>query len=820
MLVVEAELGWFVNEASISQIGGTYAMLNFFNSFVVPGVDNVTIYHDDQDPRQFYMLPEFPSIKTGPDGGPMFNLIIFARDFHLMKDVAQGLPATEMEGGLLSMTTELAVSQENQAKIIQYIQNDMLKDARRRFRPVFRGPGRILIEPLFAFTPAQPPRLSYPIWVEPPESAVTFCIVPAGGETFVKATAGSNKPSLIAENIANYNVLLGQEGVELVRNVVEQGSVIGNVGYTVSFVARIPSLSIHIYGDASNIYSEIKDYCQVHEDYSYDGKNWHYSYPAVSSLDELKTISANLHVDVDAGDFQQAASGSNPSAAQAVEQQVQSLALDVAQTYLKNVFFAQPFSAQLDPAKLGSDPLAHDPNADKSKGAQPANQLWLKSFTQGMKGSFDFKVDFRSNITVTKYPNSGLTTMVSADAIKKRIITADLSHPYFQNLGVSIRVTADFEHDPIAAIKVLLDYHQVDDNTGQARTETQQYTFTTGKEVFFFQAVMAKDKTGAPKDTYTYSSEIIYKASSHSEKIAPQPSNERSLVLGYNELSCVRVQATWGAVPVDTIARVQVHFKYPGLDSPTAETDVFISSEHPEATWFTYTGGKASSQYQYQLSYFFLSGQRLDLPVQTGLSGNLVVNAPFEDTLRVTFVPQGSFPPVSSIVVTARYSDPETGFNQQDVRGFKNLTDTWLWQVRLRDKNKRDFQYRVDVTYHDGSADQGDWQPGVEGTLLVGKVARQILEVNVIPTLLDCQQVWKLVIVRLKYQDPDNQIDLSQNLMITAANASQPLTWKVPLKNPALHKYTYQIDAFAFDATKNKVVGPTVTDDPLLVLQL
>ena len=65
-------------------------MLNFFNSFVVPGVDNVTIFHDDQDPRQFYMLPEFPSIKKAPDGGPMFTLVIFARDFHLMKDAAQG----------------------------------------------------------------------------------------------------------------------------------------------------------------------------------------------------------------------------------------------------------------------------------------------------------------------------------------------------------------------------------------------------------------------------------------------------------------------------------------------------------------------------------------------------------------------------------------------------------------------------------------------------------------------------------------------------------------------------------------------------------
>lgn len=820
-------------------------MLNFFNSFVVPGVDDVTFYHDDQDPQQFYMLPEFPTIKTGPDNTPMFNLIIFARDFHLFANQAQGLDSTETEGGIVSMTTQLGVSDADQQTAVNYIQNDMGNDPIRRFRPIYHGPGQIGFAPLFPFTIQQPPKLSYPIWVEPPPSAVNFSIIPdlsttpSATDTFIKATASSNHPSLIAENLASYEALLGQEGVELFRDTAAKGAVIGLVSYTVSFVARIPSISIHIYGDASNIYQEIKQYCTVHEDYG-SGGSW--TYPQVSSLDELKQISASLHIDINDNDFQQASSstsdGSSGSTASSIESQIETLALNIATTYLQSTFFANPFPTGLDASKLGTTPFANNPNPPASQPGQPGqpgaggsgapanNQLWLKNFTQDMEGHFDFQISASSNITVTKYPNSALSTLLPASLVASKIITADLSQPYFQILDVSVQVTADYVNDPIAAITVTLSYVQTDDNTQQGYNYSKTFVFSTGTEVYRFQTTMAKDSTGSPKDSYTYSSQIHYKASADTQPTAAKSTEERALIIGYNELSCVRVQASWGAAPTDTVQRIQIHFNYPGVSLSSATADVYLTPDHTTDSWFTYTNGNPSVEYEYTITYFLISGQTLAMPMQTGQSGSLVINAPFDDELSVTFVPQGNFmgglgtPAITAIVVSTTYTDTTDGYHVNGTHSFTNPTDTWLWEFPLHDKAQRTFQYKADITYSDGSADQGDWIQGKEGTILVGAVARQILEIDVIASLLDFQNTWKLVIVKLNYTDPANQIAQSQNFQITGANASVTQSWKVALKNPAVNQYTYEVDAYAIDPTKNKTVGPLQTSTLPLVLQL
>lgn len=96
-------------------------MLNLFSKFVVPGVDHVEIYQDDEDLTQFWMVPGKPRLVTADDGLPAISLLAFARDLSLMADTATALPPGETEGGVLSMSLELAVSQADQVKIVEYI---------------------------------------------------------------------------------------------------------------------------------------------------------------------------------------------------------------------------------------------------------------------------------------------------------------------------------------------------------------------------------------------------------------------------------------------------------------------------------------------------------------------------------------------------------------------------------------------------------------------------------------------------------------------------------------------------------------------------
>ena len=773
-------------------------MLTLFDYFTVPGVDYVTIYKDDQDLNMFYMFPESPSLAIGSDGGPQFRFMVFARDFHLMKDVAANLDATETEGGILSMTTQLAVANDDQAKIRSYIAG-MRGEG---LRAIFVRPGLHRFE-WFAINDASAIKLAYPIWVD---GSVRFTLIPSGGgATFIKGEDAAAKPSLVGENLANYSVLLGQEGVELVRGMVGKGWTPGSVDYSVTFMARIPCLTVDVTGKVSDAYDQIRENCCAP---FYFRNRCLLMYQPLGDLKDVQTKVSSLTIKVSGTDFP--VTGGDKSMADQVQSTLMSTALDVIKNFLENQFFTT-FSS----SAASSD----DASSGGSEAPPPPGRLFLRPRSQS--NEVEFHISYDKNVPVVKNPNRALLDIMSANDVTKHIVTADLSDPYFQILDVAVRVTADFQTDPIAAINVFLDYDQKDDVTGDHKKYTREFTFLNGTEVFNFQTVMAKNADGSPKDTYRFWSQINYKFTPQSPPSSPRDVNDRALIIGYNQMNCVRVQASWGAIPSDAISRVQVHFDYPDktLGTASLEKDVYLSPDHTADTWFTYTGTNPSTEYTYAISYFFTSGERLDMPAQKSSLPTQIVISPFVDTMEVTFIPQGTFPPLASIVVSAKYADKSSGHARSDMHTLASSGDSWTWTVRLLDKTQRAFQYKADVRNADGSIMPGSWTPGTEGTILVGQAAQQILEVDVIPALLDLQKTWKLVIVRLKYEDPEHNVALNQIFQISAANSSQPFSWRVPLADPHVNRYTYEIDAYGFDAT-NKVVGPFQTDNRALVLQI
>ncbi|MBO0982000.1 hypothetical protein [Microbacterium sp. SD291] len=771
-------------------------MLNFLNHFTVPGVDHVTVFYDDQDSDLFYMVPELPSILAREDGTPAFTLISFARDFTLMADKASALPTAETEGGLLQVTTSLEVSQEDQEKIRDYIAGGM--DARPR--PMLRDRRIMLLREAAA---PRKVKLSYPTWVD---GKVAFHLFPSGGETFVKAIEGSEKPSLVASNLASYTALLGQEGLRLIRNSIEDGWSPGTINYDMSFVARIPSLTVHVWGESHDVYNEIKEHATIRETYRNNQGTRTYQYPQVSSLQELRDLSAGLHIEYDVGDFR----GSGAEADDATKS-IEDLVFTIVQKLITERFLAPGFAPGLKAEKLGTDPLAHG-GGEKMPGG---NQLWLKDFEQSMDVSIDFTFKGTTNFLVEKHPNSELFALIDKEQVKKSIIEADLSKPYFTLLDVPVQVTADFDRDPIAAIKVFLEYDHEDEQGGGRKRQVEEFLFDSNDDKYYFRTVMARHPDGTPKDTYTYRSQIIYKASAKSEDLAPVTANDRNLIIGYDQLNCVNVAVYWGAIPADAVQQVQVSFRYPGVDLPSATSEVVLRIDSPQAAWFTYTGDQHSQEYEYDVTFFMADGQRITVPTQRSSTQRLIVNAPFEDQLSATLVPQGSFPPVASIVLTTRYVDGD--YEKSDVHSFTSSADVWEWSIDLRDRSKRTFEYRADVTYADGSSSSGDWQQGAEGTVLVGDVAREMLSVEVVADLVDMTK-WKLVIVRLAYDDGDG-LTSEHTIKLTAVPPNPAdLKWVVPIKDPVKRTYTHQIQAFGH-ADERHTAGPTEATDSLLVLE-
>jgi hypothetical protein len=783
-------------------------MLNLFSKFVVPGVDHVEIYQDDEDSTQFWMLPGKPALVTAQDGLPAISLLTFARDLSLLADRASELPSAETEGGILNMSLELAVTQQDQDKILTFIREEVL-GARLPLMLPQVGVDGVVAFGRRAFTAATP-KLSYPTWVD---GTVKFSVLPASGLTFVKGVEGSDHPSLTTTNIVSYTVLLGQEGVRLLRGSANDGVFPGVINYALTYQARIPNIHISITGDASNIYQELKDHVTIEER---QGGRLVRSYPQVSSLKELQTKIASLHIVYDKTNFP-AMPGQDQKAVDDANKALEDLILQIAQGYLKDQFFTPAFSPEID-KKLGTDPLQNFKPAGSP--VTGGNQLWLKDFEQSMTGNLNFSLDGRISQPIATYPNALLYEVVTPDVMAKRITTADLNTPIFHVLDVPVRITADFEKDPIAAITVTLEYKQTDDVTGATLTHSDTFTYETGKEVFYFRTTLAKNRDGSPKDTYRYSSRLNYKASTQAVTTPPVETTERSLIIGYDGLSCVQVDCIVGGVPWDVVDRVDVRFRYPNLNLPTATERISLTAtDTANKRWFTYTGGNPSREYEYQLSYGLKGGHTITLDPARESTSRLTIDGPFADRIDVTFTSQGVFPPVAVINLSTRYTDQAHAYAAGTTHAFNGPAQSWAWSIPVLDRTLREYEYKVDVVYADGSTRQGDWQKSSETSVNVGDVTSKMLGIEVVPALLDMTK-WKLVIVKLSYTDSSTGHEQDKIFQFTAGgNTTDPVTWTVGLHDEKATAYTYQVQAFGVDGSK-KTVGPTSTADNPLVIEL
>jgi hypothetical protein len=55
-------------------------MLSYFNSIAVPGLEDITVFRDDEDATQFYAMPSTPRLARDNKGRLLSDLIIYARD--------------------------------------------------------------------------------------------------------------------------------------------------------------------------------------------------------------------------------------------------------------------------------------------------------------------------------------------------------------------------------------------------------------------------------------------------------------------------------------------------------------------------------------------------------------------------------------------------------------------------------------------------------------------------------------------------------------------------------------------------------------------
>ena len=136
----------------------------------------------------------------------------------------------------------------------------------------------------------------------------------------------------------------------------------------------------------------------------------------------------------------------------------------------------------------------------------------------------------------------------------------------------------------------------------------------------------------------------------------------------------------------------------------------------------------------------------------------------------------------------------------------------------LPDPVDRSYRYKVARTLEDGTEKEDDWQTTDRSVLLVGRVASDMLVVDVQPVGPELPQAGIYMIeVQLQYLDAANQI-LNNPTAIIRALADR-YHWVVPIKNPNLTSYEYRVTTHRTSGATQ--IGPwTTTSDRILAIPI
>lgn len=764
-------------------------MLSLYEEYKAPDIPYVTIYRDDEIPHKFYMVPSQAAIARDDKGEPMFTFILYARDVDKLKP-----EELEIERGYLAATTQAAVSRDIEDKIRAYLRQMLQNERNNGSHFLFKDGGRFLFKPI---TNTEP-ELSYPpLWLD---GKAELRVV---GSDMVNFSTGTTQPSLMGTNVASFVADLNQTGAELFCQAVKEGKTPFTVWYTLSLAARIPSVSIHIYGNKYEFYEEVRKY--VHKSrlvtqerrilgVTIDSHSYFEEWDELSSIEKFRNTFHGIQVEID--DLDLPVSGGEKNE---MKEKLESMAMEILKTNVLPTFFEKAIEDVTNEKE--------NPNAKTPDGFTDSINMWFKK---------------SEIVSIPVNPNAELSQMLTLEEIKKNTIYVDLSNPYFQELDVSVNANVNFKDDPVYALVVALDYDQQDDLRNERVHHRKDFSFkedTPGR----FRTIMAKNSDGTPKDTYKYWSQIVYKETGETIRVPSKPgewleSQERDFKISYKRLGFIKVNLVLGVMP-DNVKAAYVNIRYPGYTGPSAKQSFELTREKPTATYFTYTGGIAEpGPYFYQISYLLTDGQRMDLKEDSSQAGILIISNPFEESFATRFFARGDFNnDVEKIIIDATYRDDTNDFSTSHHAELMANGETSSWVTGIRNPFLLEFDYNEIIVYKKGSSKTNQKKGQLGQSYEVGIGNSDGIEVTIVSSLIDWEK-YKLVLLNLKYDDEANDVHAIKDLIFRKENIADQV-WTVPIRDKNKRTFSYNLRFIAADPSNSREEKIPSFNDTLLVIQ-
>lgn len=728
-------------------------------------IEGVSVYQDTDQDYKFYVISDAPRLRYGGDGKPVF---LFLKYRFSPDEVAENAPRG---GGFLAFDCDLSIPDAKMKTVRAKLQDWVNQKYQSSGTP----------------PPVQVATLP---WVDDDKTSVQVAVLgnKQGGNKMVTSIVGAGKPSLLGSNVASFAVALDQQGADLMWQACQMEEIPINVYYDVKFLAQIPTLKMFLWLHASQLHQYYEHISEAIDDPGC-GSDTDQNYTRYMQENFSKWGIADVEITDWPADL-----GTNADDVEKFKQQM----------------IQEGWALIEDQLKDGMKDK-FDPTKDADKGQAGGFQDTVRNYLQTYDTDLELFFNRQSVVKWPVHPQALLQGIFSTPGPDGKVPNKadyfkqiDLKDDWFQMVQVRAYCNADFENDPIYSVKVHIAYGDT----------VQDLLFTDNKSTQLFQAFVQKDLGR----NYKYWTEVNYKNSDRIFRGPETTTDETRLVLSVKEFGYLKLQIFAGRINWDVIESAQIHIRY-GDDAnqvPLEEEVVQLTKSQTSSTYQRLIWAPMANPYQYQANFFLKDGQKVLQDWVSSVSLQLIINDMFEDHLAVKVLATGGFDRITKIVVDLDYEDPDHSYNQQQTLELTADQDYLSWTIPIYKGANKDFRYRSLTLYKDGHTDQQEWQK-VTGslTLMVGPTFVDYLIVNVVPDLVDFNQV-KLVKVGLHYTDSAHNIDASEDFVFTKDKKSGQ-TWKYGIMDKAKKQYTYNATYYLTDATQRETPDTSVSDDTIIL---
>ena len=793
-------------------------MLSLTDKFTIPGISNVDFYFDHKKRDTFYAIRSTPLIKRDQDNKLAFSYNLIARNAEIAYASSANKDLVETQLGQLLLTVDLALTDDEEKTALDYLRK-MLNNNKKS--PLLRRHlRRYRLKPQ---TKKIEPKIAAPNWKN---GTVTLNVLSGFGDTFTKSSSEVVKPSLVGWNSASLYASYGVEAASLMYQALSEGvkddegnnektPLLATVNYTGLAIGYIANMEIKVFARSTDVYNFLET---QNNEFIRDVKQGRRTrtrkfmgktvYKKTTTFDRkvdidkseihslVETMRQNKVIRVEVND--DLVTGERSQEEKEAQQALMANIMDMVTNTIIKTFFETAFIEDENTSEEGTTPQAGpgstSEEAKKFDHVKDQNHSYYfkNDISRNKISNISFHFKKNSTVEFQVNPSGSLLAQLTDSERKAAVRILDVSSPEIQMLEVQVKVNADFETDNIHSVIVNLSYKQKDHKTGIVRQNARSFLFENGTEVHTFRVSMARNANGELIDYYKAEAKISYRGTAD----APPPIvldniSDRVLNISYDKLGFITTKVSVGDIDWAVVKEAIVDLEYIAEpNKPDSKKQIRLTQESPLGNWKCFMYGHKDKSYRYKKKWIYLDGTQSESEYITDTRETLVIDDDLVGRVKASFDVLMDPNYVTAAKVEVLYKDEANAVNEEFSKWFTG-SETWDWNMRLREGASNQFQYRYFAQFTDGLVKTSEWKTATSDENIDPiDLKRYKKTLTVDGGMLDWTK-WKVVYVNVQHNDLENKYLKEETIRITSEDFMK--TFEIMAFSPGSNVFEYTL---------------------------